>query len=174
MNPHYLRFFGMIRTGRYVHVGRDAVRKTYGFIGNTIHQYAQLLLDAPAAAIHRRTFYLGDYAPIDLRTWAEAFRSELGAPRIRTVPVSVARAVALTGDALNAVGFQQFPFNSFRLRNVLTQSVLDLSKTEAVCGPLPYSLQDGIAQTAAWLRATWSGSTAVVRIVQPEHTVRDA
>lgn len=174
MNPHYLRFFGMIRRGRYVHVGRDAVRKTYGFVGNTIHQYAQLLLDAPAASIHRRTFYLGDYEPIDLRAWADGFRDALEAPHIRTVPVTLARAVARIGDIVNAIGFDRFPLNSFRLRNVLTASVLDLAATEAVCGPLPYSLQDGIAQTAAWLRATWSGSPAVPRIVQPEHSLPDA
>ena len=174
MNPHYLRFFWMLRTGRYVHVGRNPVRKTYGFVGNTIHQYAQLLLDVPPAMIHRRTFYLGDYEPIDLRAWAEGFRDELGAPRIRTVPVPLARAVARIGDTINAIGFDRFPFNSFRLRNVLTPSVLDLSATEAVCGRLPYSLQDGIAQTAAWLRATWAGSPEVPRIVQPERTLRDA
>jgi nucleoside-diphosphate-sugar epimerase len=174
MNPHYLRFFGMIRKGRYVHVGRQAVHKTYGFVGNTTHQYAQLL-EAPAASIQRRTFYLGDYEPIDLRAWAEAFRAELGAPPIRTVPVTVARAVAKVGDAVNAIGFDRFPFNSFRLRNVMTPSVVDLSATEAVCGPLPYSPGDGIVQTATWLRANWSGSTAVPRIAAPERAVlRDA
>ena len=173
MNPHYLRFFGMIRTGRYVHVGRDPVRKTYGFVGNTIHQYLRLL-EAPAASMHRRTFYLGDYDPIDLRAWAEAFRAELGAPPIQTVPVPVARSVAAVGDAINAIGFDRFPFNSFRLNNVLTQSVVDLSATETVCGPLPYRLAEGIAQTAAWLRDTWSGSSVVPRILLPDRAVRDA
>lgn len=173
MNPHYLRFFGMIRTGRYVHVGRNAVRKTYGFVGNTTYQYAQLL-DAPASSIHRRVFYLGDYDPIDLRAWAEAFREELGAPPIRTVPVTMARAVARLGDVVNVAGFTRFPFNSFRLRNVLTPSVVDLSATEAVCGPLPYPLHDGIVQTAAWLRAMWSGSPVVARVLQAERTLHDA
>jgi nucleoside-diphosphate-sugar epimerase len=171
MNPHYLRFFGMIRRGRYVHVGRDAVRKTYGFVGNTIHQYARLLLDAPAASIHRRTFYLGDYEPIDLRAWAEAFRDALQAPPIRTVPLTLARVGAGIGDVVNAFGFDRFPLNSFRLRNVMTPSVLDLSATEAVCGRLPYSLADGVAQTATWLRATWSGSAAVPRILQAERNL---
>jgi nucleoside-diphosphate-sugar epimerase len=172
MNPHYLRFFSMIRSGRYVHVGRDAVRKTYGFVGNTIYQYAQLL-EAPAASIHRRTLYLGDYDPIDLRGWAEAFRAELDAPRIRTVPVAMARTVAGIGDVVNAAGLTRFPFNSFRLRNVLTPSVVDLAATESVCGPLPHTLHDGIAQTAAWLRAIWSGSAAVPRILQPERCLND-
>jgi len=173
MNPHYLRFFAMIRTGRYVHVGRDGVPKTYGFVGNTIHQYAQLL-DAPAASIHRRTFYLGDYDPIDLRAWADAFRAELGAPPIRTVPVMLARTVARVGDVVNAMGVTRFPLNSFRLRNVLTASVVDLSATETVCGPLPYTLHDGIVQTTAWLRALWSGSLAAPRILPSERTVHDA
>jgi nucleoside-diphosphate-sugar epimerase len=174
MNPHYLRFFGMLRRGRYVHVGRNPVRKTYGFVGNTIHQYAQLLLDAPRASIHRRTFYLGDYEPIDLRAWTEAFREALDAPPIRTVPVTVASVGARVGDIVNAIGFDRFPLNSFRLRNVLTPSVLDLAATEAVCGPLPYSLHDGIAQTADWLRATWAGSPGVARIVRPKHELHDA
>jgi GlcNAc-P-P-Und epimerase len=172
MNPHYLRFFRMIRSGRYVHVGRDTVRKTYGFVGNTIYQYAQLL-EAPAAAIQHRTFYLGDYDPIDLRGWAEAFRVELDAPRIRTVPMAVARTGARLGDVVNALGLTRFPFNSFRLRNVLTASVVDLSATEAVCGSLPHTFQDGIAQTAAWLRAIWSGSPVVPRVLQSEHSLHD-
>jgi nucleoside-diphosphate-sugar epimerase len=169
MNPHYVRFFRMIRGGRYVHVGHETVAKTYGFVGNTIQQYAQLI-EAPASSIHRRTFYLGDYEPLDLRAWAEAFRHELGAPRIRTVPVTVAWTVARIGDALNGLGFSRFPFNSFRLRNVLTPSVIDLSETRSVCGALPYSLGEGIAQTATWLRATWSGSPEVSRLVQPVRT----
>jgi GlcNAc-P-P-Und epimerase len=173
MNPHYLRFFRMIRSGRYVHVGRRAVRKTYGFVGNTIHQYARLV-EAPAASIQHRTFYLGDYDPIDLREWAEAFRKELDAPRIRTVPMAVASTVAGLGDVVNAVGLTRFPFNSFRLRNVLTPSVVDLAATESVCGPLPYTVDEGIAQTAAWLRAIWSGSAAVPRVLQPERGLHDA
>ena len=166
MNPHYMHFFNMIRRGRYVHVGRKPVLKTYGFVGNTTHQYLRLI-EAPAASIHRRTLYLGDYDPLDLRQWAESFRRALDAPSIRTVPVSVARCVAYAGDVLNAVGFDRVVLNSFRLRNVLTPSVLDLSATKALCGPSPYSLSDGIEQTAAWLRDAWSGSSGVPRIQQP-------
>jgi nucleoside-diphosphate-sugar epimerase len=174
MNPHYMHFFNMIRRGRYVHVGREPILKTYGFVGNTTHQYVRLI-ESPAASIHRRTFYLGDYVPLDLRQWAEAFRAALGAPVIRTVPVGIARCVAYAGDVLNVMGFERVVLNSFRLRNVLTPSVLDLSLTKAVCGPLPYMPSDGIEQTAAWLRQAWSGSTAVPRIQQPHPgVVRDA
>jgi len=98
----------------------------------------------------------------------------LGEPRIQTVPVSLARSVAAIGDAINAIGFDRFPFNSFRLHNVLTPSVVDLSATEPVCGPLPYKPAEGIAQTATWLRDTWSGSSVVPRILLPDRAIRGA
>ena len=36
MNPHYLRFFRMVRDGRYFHVGRGPTRKSYGYVRNTV------------------------------------------------------------------------------------------------------------------------------------------
>jgi hypothetical protein len=43
-----------------------------------------------------------------------------------------------------------FPFNSFRLRNILTQYQFDLTAAKAVCGPLPYTIEQGVKETAAW------------------------
>jgi len=163
MNRHYLTFFGMLRRGRYVHVGRQPIRKTYGFVGNTVHQLRRLA-EALPEAIHGRTFYLGDYEPLDLFEWAETFREVLGAPRIRTIPLPVAWTVARTGDMINRLGYDRFPFNSFRLRNVITSSILDLSSTEDVCGPLPFTMQDGVGYTVEWLRGIWSGAESHVPI----------
>ncbi len=155
MNPHYLRFFGMIRDGRYFHVGRGPTYKSYGYVGNTVHQYLRLL-DADAGAIHRRMFFLADYEPIALEAWAEAFRAALGAPPIRTLPRPVARAAARLGDLINLAGMRGFPFNSFRLNNVLTEYRADLSGTREVCGELPYTMAQGVLATAAWLRELWA------------------
>jgi hypothetical protein len=58
---------------------------------------------------------------------------------------------------LNAAGFSTFPFNSFRLRNILTQYRFDLQDTRAICGPLPFTMHEGVAQTAAWFTALTSG-----------------
>ena len=55
-------------------------------------------------------------------------------------------------DVGDALGVQKFPFNSFRLNNVLMQYQFDLKPTEAVCGPLPFSIEQGVAATAAWLK----------------------
>jgi len=141
----------MVARGHYFHVGREPVWKTYGYVGNVVHQYLALL-EARRERIHGRTLYLADYEPISLRAWADGFARALGGPPIRSVSRVFARAMTRAGDALNAIGWKAFPFNSFRLDNVLTESVYDLSETEAICGPLPYTIEMGIEETARWFR----------------------
>ena len=150
MDPHYQRFFRMIKKGLYFHVGQRPLYKSFGYVGNVAHQYLKLL-EAPAEQVHRQTFYLADYRPTSLRQWADTFQRELGARLIRTYPETLAKAAAKLGDLVNLVGFKDFPFNSFRLNNILTEYRFDLSKTEKVCGPLPYTAEQGVKETVQWL-----------------------
>ena len=152
MRPHYQRFFRLIDRGLYFHIGSKPLYKSFGFVGNTVHQYLKLL-EAPVEQIHKETFYLADYQPLSLRAWADAFQRELGAEPIKTLPEAIARIAAKGGDIFNLCGWGSFPFNSFRLNNILTEYVFDLSKTEKVCGPLPYTTEQGIKDTVAWLLA---------------------
>ena len=96
MNQHYLKFFRMIRDGRYFHVGRG-----------------------PAYT----------------------------------------RAAARVGDVI-AFAVPKFPFTSFRLENVLTPYQADVAPTRAVCGEVPYSVDQGIDATAKWLLDLWSDRAA--------------
>jgi len=161
MRDHYRRFLAMIQSGRYVHVGARPRYKSYGYVGNVVYQYAKLL-EVDRGAIAGRTLYLADYEPISLRIWADAFQRELGAPPIRTIPEFVARGVARVGDVVNKLGWREFPFNTFRLRNVLTEYVFDLESTASICGPLPYSMEEGVARTVAWMRPTSSSAVPSV------------
>lgn len=149
MSTHYQRFFRMIRRGFYVHVGRWPRVKSFGHVGNVVHQYLRML-EVPAERIHRRTFYVGDYEPLVLQRWADELAKAFGARPIPTIPEGAARAAARIGDALNAIGWRRFPFNGFRLNNVLTEYTFDLNATREVCGETPYSLGAGVAATAAW------------------------
>lgn len=151
MSAHYQLFLRMIQGGYYVHVGRQPLWKSYSYIENITFQYLQFL-QAPAELIHRKTFYLADYEPIDLQAWCDAFQRALDVRPIRRVPVGLARALARCGDAVNTIGIRSFPFNSFRLNNVLTQYRFDTAATQTVCGQLPYTMEQGVAETAAWLR----------------------
>jgi len=156
MSPHYQRFLRMIQRGLYFHVGHDPLWKSYSYVENTAFQY-QRLIEAPADAIQRKTFYLADYEPIDLLAWSDAFQRAFRSRPIRHLPLGLAHMLAYCGDAVNAAGLRKFPFNSFRLNNVLTQYQFDLKPTEEVCGPLPYTVEQGVAETAAWLKAIQAG-----------------
>ena len=83
----------MVQGGYYFHVGQDPLWKSYSYIENIAFQYLRLL-QAPAEQIHRRTFYLADYEPIDLMAWSDAFQRAFEARPIRHVPLALARTLA--------------------------------------------------------------------------------
>jgi GlcNAc-P-P-Und epimerase len=148
----YKDFFTAVDRGRFVHVRGHRVRKSFGYVGNTVHQLRRLAECEPAE-VQGATLYMGDYPPVCVDEMAELMRGELGAPRIRTVPLAVLKPVALGGDLLKAVGWKEPPLTRFRLDNLLTQMVLDLSHLESVVGPLPYTVEQGVVETVGWLRA---------------------
>jgi nucleoside-diphosphate-sugar epimerase len=149
MSPHYQRFLKLVQRGRYVHIGKGALNKSYGYIGNAVHQYL-CFIEANEAAVHGKTFYIADYQPLSLREWIDNLAAGFGIEKIMTVPIPIARAIAWVGDALNNVGIKGFPLTSFRLKNILTEYIFDLSSTEEICGSLPFSKREGVAETIKW------------------------
>ena len=149
MSDHYCRLLRLIRKGRYFHCGQAMLFKSYSYAGNIAHQYWKVLT-APSNEMHQRTFYFADYSPLSLREYTNSLAKELNAPRIPTLPLVCAKTLAVMGDILNRMGWKSFPFNRFRLRNILTEYQFDLSATERVCGDLPYCFQDGVKATSDW------------------------
>jgi len=151
MSAHYQRFFRMIHLGQYFHIGKSPLYKSYGYVMNSVYQYRKFI-DAPIEKIHRKTFYIADYEPLSLRKWADVLAEEMDAKRIKTCPESIARFVGGMGSIINSLGFSEFPFNTFRVNNILTQYTFDLSETEKVCGPLPFTFEEGVTRTVNWLK----------------------
>jgi uncharacterized protein YbjT (DUF2867 family) len=102
--------------------------------------------------VDRKTFYLADKDPADLFDMAEEIRRQAGARRIRRIPLLVARGGALTGDVLTRFGWKRFPLTSFRLNNILTEYVFDMTPTVRVAGPQPFQLREGVERTLSWLK----------------------
>lgn len=151
MSKHYQRFFRMIYTRRYFHVGKAPVYKSYGYVGNTTFQYEKLITAAPHL-VNGRVFYLADYEPVALTDWVNAFQQAFGSKPVFTMPTMLAQVAARVGDGINAVGYKAFPFNSFRLHNVLVGYQFDLTGLEEITGPLPYSMEQGVEETVKWLK----------------------
>ncbi len=147
----YRDFFLAVARGRYRHPSGARVRKSFGYVENTVAQ-TLALLDAPEA-VRGRVFYLADYEPIEVLDWAERIGEATGARRVRTVPLAALRAVAAAGDAASRLGWKRVPLTRFRLDNLMTEMVHDLEPIRAVLPELPVGLDQGIERTVTWLRA---------------------
>lgn len=149
MSPHYQRMLSLIRRGFYFHCGYSRLFKSYAYAGNIAFQYWKLLTTS-SEQIHRRLFYLADYEPLSLREYANGLAKAMDAPPIRTLPIPLARGLAWIGDALNFFGLSSFPFNSFRLSNILNEYRCDTDPIREICGDLPFSFAEGVEATAEW------------------------
>ncbi len=149
----YKTFFTTIARGYYFHPGTTRVRKSFGFAGNTVFQLQRLSL-AQQECVQGRMFYLADYEPIEVHEMAGLIQKTMGVREIRTVPIPLLRAAAVAGDMARKLGWRNPPLTSFRLDNLLTNMVHDLEPLRQVAGPLPYSWQEGVTATVAWMRET--------------------
>ncbi len=148
----YKNFFTAVRRGVYVHPRGRRIRRSYGFVLNSVHQCDRLAL-APSERVRKWTFYLADYEPIELKQWADIVAREMGVRPAREAPMFVFKAAAGVGDVLKKTGIMKVPpMSSFRLNNLLTETVHDLQPLRAICGDLPYSAEEGVRSTVAWMR----------------------
>ena len=144
----YRDLFRAIRRGLYVHPGRRQVRKSYGYVENTVRQMMQLLV-APEAAVHEKTFWLAD-DPVVVREWTDLIADELNAPRIRTLPVALLRTLGRFGDVIQAAGVGQAPLTSFRVNNMVTDMFYETGESKSLLGPPSVSLAEGVRRTVDW------------------------
>jgi len=149
----YRTFFDAVRSRRYVHPAGRPIRKSFGFIGNIIHQILAIVT-APAGAVVGRPFFLADAEPIEVGRFSDAIAVAFGVPRPRRVPAIALRPLAWAGDIAKACRVLRAPpLTSFRLDNLVTDMVYDLQPTMAVTGPMPFSLEQGIVETVSWMRS---------------------
>ncbi len=146
----YRDFFLSVARRRYVHPAGKRIHKSFGFVGNAtwhIHK----LMTAPGPQVLRRTFYLADDPPVEVRDFADRIGAALGKRRTRDVPLPVLRVLARVGDLLERTG-RGAPLTSFRLANLLTPMVYDLAPLTSVSGIPPFDLDAGVAMTVHWMR----------------------
>jgi nucleoside-diphosphate-sugar epimerase len=145
----YKNFFDIVLSGKYMHMGSKACMKTYGYIDNTVFQIIKLL-NSPKEKIHKKVFYLGDYENYDISEWADEIANYANL-RIPKVPYVIFNLLAYIGDFLKLLKIK-FPMTSFRLKNMTTNNVHDLSFIKEIVGDLPVSRIKGVKKTVNWIR----------------------
>ena len=147
----YKNLFKAIDQGWYYHVGFGHYIRSMGYVENTAHQIHQLLL-APIEKVNRKTLYLADDPPVDLYDFANEVQRTLGAKKIQHVPLSIIKMTAKFGDILKVLGWKHVPLTSFRLNNILTEYVFDLTPIIEISRSLPFDFKTGVRRTIEWMR----------------------
>lgn len=146
----YNLFFKIVLSGKYFHMGDRACKKTYGYIQNTVEQVISILR-ASKDDSHERVFYLGDYEPYNISEWADEI-ALLSNKKIPKVPFLFFRTVALFGDILKFAGIN-FPMTSFRLKNMTTDNIHDLSLIKSLTPELSVGRLEGTKTTINWINS---------------------
>jgi len=144
----YNKFFHIVLSHMYFHMGKRACRKTYGYVDNAVYQIMSIL-KADAEKVNKKVFYLGDYEPYDITEWANEIAKEAGIwiPRI---PYWCFVCAGWFGDLLKKFGIN-FPMTSFRLHNMTTDNVHNLEPVRAVAPNLPVTRIEGTKRTLDWI-----------------------
>ena len=146
----YKNFFDMIIAKRYFHIGKKSCTKTYGYIGNAVYQIEKILF-SDTSSEDNKVFYIGDIPPINIEEWANEIAEHLRY-KILTVPYGIVYIAAIFGDILKKAGIS-FPMTTFRLRNMTTDNIVDLSRTDIIAPNLPYTRMQGIEKTLCWINS---------------------
>lgn len=145
----YNNFFDLVMRGRYVNLKGRSATKTFGYVGNAVHQIDQLLFSRDKS-LSCKTFFIGDSPPINISEWADEILQTMGMSPAIKVPFPLFKMLALCGDWAGKLGVK-IPMNSFRLKNMTTNNIQRLDDLYMVVGMPPYSRAEGIQQTLNWL-----------------------
>ena len=109
------------------------------------------ILDLTPEFVNEQVFYLGDQ-PGDIARWVNAFSLALRGKKVRVVPRPILAAAGLVGDVISRVIGRPFYINTSRFRSMTSDYLVNMDKTFLLLGQPPVSLEDGVAETVAWLR----------------------
>ena len=145
----YKDFFDAVRNGYYLHPYRRRVRRSYGFVMNTVFQLDKIF-KLKGGELVAKSVYICDYMPLELQSWACLIQNVSNAPAIKEFPYVFFKILALFGDALKLINVE-FPLTSFRLRNMLTESIHNSDPLRKLTGDLPYTVDHGVRLTINWM-----------------------
>lgn len=152
--PWHMRYpielWKIIDRGWYVHPSRRPVIRTYGYVGNVIHQILQIV-QADVSRVSGGTFYLGD-SPIDSYTWLNAISKCLTGKSVKRIPSYLFILPALAGDVLRKLGLPS-PLYSARFRNMIEDYPAPTQVTEAEFGIAHPDLVENVEETIRWINA---------------------
>jgi nucleoside-diphosphate-sugar epimerase len=150
VRANLLRLLQRVEGGGALPLGGVHNRRSLLFVGNAAAAMAAVL-EAPAAA--GETLLVADAETVSTAELARRIGTAMGRPaRLWWVPQRLLRAAGRAGDLL--ARRVPFPLTSAALDRLLGSLEVDASRLARVTGrALPYTLDEGIAETVAWYLA---------------------
>lgn len=145
----------LMKKGLYIHPKGDPVVRSYGYVKNVVWQIDQIL-KAPVSLVDKKTLYVGETL-IKQLDWINAFSKALNGRNALVLSKTLIHMLAWLGDLLGLIGIS-FPMQSERYFNLTTSNPVPTNVTTELFGEPPYTLDDGIKETVAWLEAYWNQS----------------
>jgi nucleoside-diphosphate-sugar epimerase len=149
-NEPYRNFFEMVINGKYFQIGGNNSFKTYGYVGNVVNQL--MSISSSTNQVNGKVYYLGDSNPLNANKWSTIIRHNLGLAEAPSLPFSIIKLAALAGDFFKILGIK-FPMTTFRLKNMTTSNVVDVSPTIKINIYDEISVSVGVEDTIQWLKA---------------------
>jgi nucleoside-diphosphate-sugar epimerase len=143
----YYNFFKMIINNRLFLFDCNNGNKTFGYVENTIFQIDSILNESKDK-INKKIFYLGDYQNTNIFEWSFEIARE-SHTHIRMIPYFIIKIAAIFGDFLKVFSID-FPISSFRLKNMTSNNIIDLTPISEIASILPYTRIDGLRKTLNW------------------------
>ncbi len=145
----YDKFFKLILSHSYFHLGKRACKKTYGYVDNSVYQILSIM-QSESKKVQNKVFYIGDYEPYDITDWANEIASLVNI-KIPQIPYFFFYIAGKFGDILKLIGIT-FPMTSFRLKNMTTNNIHNLSLIQELVPTLPVKRIDGSKTTIEWIK----------------------
>jgi nucleoside-diphosphate-sugar epimerase len=146
----YRTFFDTVRKNLFFLPKGHNPKKSFGFVHNSVFQLEKMLF-APKENLEQN-YYLTDYPALDLKKWADLVSLEFNGKKTKEIPMFLLKIASLAGDVLQKVGWKNPPLTTFRLNNLVANMVYDTRSLEKLCGKLPFSLEEGVKTTTAWMK----------------------
>jgi len=147
------QFYTVLQKGFYAHPGKKLCYRSYGYVGNVVHQIYGLF-EAPSEKVDKQVFYVGD-PMINVLTWVNAFFMAMHGKKVRVVPCFLFAIMAKIGDLIGIATRKRFYIDTARFNSMIEPYPVDLAPTFSLLGESYYSLEESVRKNLMWQKQNW-------------------
>jgi nucleoside-diphosphate-sugar epimerase len=141
LGNHFKTFLFLVSKKFFFCIKDCKIYKSFSYVKNAAFQIGKIIESNPKN-FNRKVFYLSDYYPIEINSWAdqifELFHNN-NQKNLR-VNIKLLKFLSMVGDFFVKLGFYKFYMQSRRLKNMTTNYVVNNNKLERITGRLPWNL----------------------------------